>query len=90
MAARGAFEEHGEHIPVAAPRPRAHTTAAPSRPVGSAGEAGLTLVTVIALVAALGGAIGSRVDATIAGALLGGFVGVVAGFAAIYRRYRDL
>ncbi len=87
---RGAVRDHGERIAVAAPRPRARLAAPTRRPVGSAGEAGLTLIVVIALVAAVGGAIGSRVDATIAGALLGGFGGLVAGFAAIYRRYRGL
>ena len=83
-------EQHGERIAVAASRPRARPAASARRPVGSAGEAGLTLIVVIALVAAIGGTIGSRVDAAIAGELLGGFAGLIAGFAAIYRRYRDL
>jgi hypothetical protein len=48
------------------------------------------VIVVIALLAAGGWALGGTLNAQVAGALVGGFAGLVAGFAAIYLRYRDL
>ena len=79
-----------ERIAVAAPRPRPIAPTRGRRPVGMASDAGLSLIAVIALLAAAGWAVGRVLDAEMAGALVGGLAGLVAGFAAIYLRYRDL
>lgn len=78
-----------EHIPVARARP---TQRRPShqRTGRDASDAGLTMIVVAALLTAAGAWAGGLLGASIAGGLLGGFVGVVAGFAAIYARYRRL
>lgn len=82
-------DEDRERISVAAPRPTK-----PERPQhqirAAAPDAGLVLLVVIVLIAAVGWALGSTAGAQFAGALLGAFVGLVAGFALIYLRYRDL
>jgi hypothetical protein len=84
-------DEDRARIAVAAPRlPTRQLQGRGGRPVGSASEAGLSLIAVIALVAVVGWAVGGKLGAEVAGALVGGFVGLVAGFAATYLRYRDL
>ena len=79
-----------ERIAVAAARPRPLAPVRGRRPVATASDAGLSLIVVIALVAAAGWCAGRVLDAEVAGALVGGLAGLVAGFAAIYLRYRDL
>ena len=84
-------DEERERVMVAAPRPatRAQTSNAPGTAAG-ASDAGLVLIAIIAALAALGAVSGHAVGAQVAGALVGGFIGVAAGFAAIYRRFREL
>jgi hypothetical protein len=49
------------------------------------------LIVVIAAFAALGDYYGGRhIGAATSGAIVGGFVGLLAGFGAIYLRYREL
>ena len=79
-----------ERIAVAAPRSRPLAPARARRPVGMGSDAGLSLIVVIALLATGGWAVGRVIEAEVAGALVGGFAGLVAGYAAIYLRYRDL
>jgi hypothetical protein len=84
-------DEHPERIPVAAPRPRAiERPAGRKTPAAAASDAGLALIVVIAIFGVVGAAVGGMVDARAAGALVGGFLGVLAGFAGVYIRYRDL
>jgi hypothetical protein len=84
--------EDGERIMVAAPRPstRGRSVQDDVRRGEWAGDAGLALIVVIGAVAVAGGLVGHAVGAAAAGALIAGFVGLVAGFAAVYQRYRDL
>jgi hypothetical protein len=83
--------EDDDRIMVGAHRPSTRVRRADDRPGGTwAGDAGLTLIAIIAVVAVVGALIGRLFDATAAGALVGGFFGVVAGFAGVYRRYRAL
>lgn len=77
-------------VPVGRPRPEARVARVQTHRPQSASGAGVTIICVIALFA-LGGWQGGRlIDVPAAGALLGGFVGVIAAFAAIYVRFRDL
>jgi hypothetical protein len=77
-----------EPIRVAAPRPKPRQP--PKRRTVDATGAGLTLIVIVALCAALGDYAGRQVGAAISGAIIGGFAGLLAGFTAIYLRYRDL
>jgi hypothetical protein len=80
-----------ERIMVAAQRPSTHPPNAHSQRQAAGGsDAGIALIAVIAVFAVLGVLAGDAIGARAAGALVGGFVGVVAGFAGIYVRYRDL
>jgi ferric-dicitrate binding protein FerR (iron transport regulator) len=78
-----------ERIPVAAPRPARHERS-PRRRLVDASGAGLTLIVIIAAFALLGAWAGGTIGIPIAGALATGFLGLLAGFAGIYWRYRDL
>jgi hypothetical protein len=76
-------------IPVAAPRPpRAPHT--PRRGVEDATGAGLIIIVIIAAFAALGWRLGAWTGLPAAGMILGGFAGLIAGFAAVYWRYKKL
>jgi 3-oxoacyl-(acyl-carrier-protein) synthase len=79
-----------ERIPVGAPR-RARRPAQHSRSgVVDASGAGLTLIVLVAIVAALGALIGHQVGLELSGAIAGTTLGLPAAFAAIYLRYRNL
>lgn len=78
-----------ERIPVGAPRPRHHLQHARGDVVDASG-AGLTLIVLVAIVAALGALVGHQVGLDISGAIVGATLGLPAGFAAIYLRYRQL
>jgi hypothetical protein len=78
-----------ERISVGAPRP-SRRQRQPKRRGSDASGAGLTLIVVIALFAALGDYGGRHIGAATSGAIVGGFVGLLAGFGAIYLRYREL
>ena len=83
--------EEPERIAVAAPRPPSRPPApARGRPAGSASDAGLALLVVIGLLAAVGWLAGGPIGARFAGGLIGGFAGAIAGFTLLYMRYRDL
>jgi L-alanine-DL-glutamate epimerase-like enolase superfamily enzyme len=84
----GIRQPDDERIPVAAPRPP-RTEARRHQRVDATGT-GLTLIAIAAILAALGDLAARQIDLPIAGALVGGFLGVLLGFAGIYRRYRDL
>jgi hypothetical protein len=78
-----------ERIAVAAQRStRPQRRSQGARPAAT--EAGVSLIVVIGLLAAVGWIVGGTAGAHLAGALVGGFVGLLAGFTAIYLRYRDL
>ena len=82
----GIRQPEDERIPVGAPRlPRS-----PRAPRGRAADATGAALSLIAIFAALGDFAGRQFDIAIAGALVGGFVGLVAGFAGVYWRYREL
>jgi hypothetical protein len=85
----GIRQPDDERIPVGAPRPPRRERP-PKRRGADASGAGLTLIVVIAAFAALGDYGGRHIGAATSGAILGGFVGLLAGFGAIYVRYREL
>jgi hypothetical protein len=88
---RDSRDATSDRIVVAAPRPsRRPPPVQRERHAAGASDAGLALIAVVAALAALGLMTGSALGAQAAGALVGGFVGVVAGFAGVYLRYRDL
>jgi predicted lipid-binding transport protein (Tim44 family) len=77
-------------IPVAARRPGRRELPPAGRRVGAAPDAGLALIAITAMLAVAGSLVGGVLGARMAGALVGGFVGLIAGFAGVYVRYRDL
>jgi hypothetical protein len=85
----GLRQPEDERISVAAPRPPRRQRA-PRRRGADASGAGLTLIVVIALFAALGDYGARHIGAAASGAIVGGFLGLLVGFAAIYLRYREL
>lgn len=78
-----------ERIPVGAPRPPRRSQHVRSGVVDASG-AGLTLIVLVAIVAALGALIGHQVGLELSGAIAGATLGLPAAFAAIYLRYRSL
>ena len=62
----------------------------PSRPTTNPAVAGSLLIATVVLCAAIGLGIGALVGAPAPLAALGAFVGFGAGFAVVYRRFKDL
>ncbi len=85
----GIRQPDDERIHVAAPRPPQREQPKRRRAADASG-AGLTLIVVIVLFAFGGDFAGRQLGVSTAGALTGGFLGLLAGFAGIYWRYRDL
>jgi len=81
---------HHDRVPVAQPRPTPPRPAERRRPASGVADAGLTLIFVAAVFAAAGAWLGGKLDAAFAGGLVAGFAGIIAGFLAVYVRYRDL
>lgn len=78
-----------ERIPVGAPRPPREERPR-RRGVVDASGAGLVALVIAAGFTALGAWLGGLIGIPFAGALVFGFIGVIAGFSAIYLRYRRL
>jgi hypothetical protein len=92
MTRRPDFREQ-DHVPVAVPRPTERPPPTPQRGSGAeAAGAGVTLIAIAAAFAWSGVHLAGLIDPglQIAGGLLGGLLGLFAGFAGIYVRYRDL
>lgn len=82
-------EHAADRIPVAAPRaPRRLPPPCTGR--ADASGAGLVLLVLIVLFAAVGGWAGGRLGTPIAGAIMGGVLGLPASFAGVYFRYKRL
>lgn len=60
------------------------------KPVTRAASAGALTLTVMLLCAAIGYGLGALIGAAVALGLVGFFVGVIAGFAVVISRFRDL
>ena len=62
----------------------------PRKPTPGAAGAGMLLLTVVVLCAAIGGAIGAALDVFAPLFIVGVFAGFLAGTWVVYRRFRDL
>lgn len=78
-----------ERIPVAAPRSSPPQGAPRARVVDATG-AGLTLIAVVGMVAAVGTWGGGQLGVAVSGGIIGVILGLPVAFAAIYKRYKDL
>ena len=62
----------------------------PRKPTPGAAGAGMLLLAVVVLCAAIGGAVGAAIDAFAPLFIAGVFAGFLAGTWVVYRRFRDL
>lgn len=84
-------QQDREVIPVGRPRTETRAAAAPRNgAVAAASDAGTMLIAVAVILGVAGWLAGGMIGIRIAGAMAGGFIGVIAGFAAVYLRFRDL